>query len=102
MNYYQDNKSAFSYLYFEQIAESRNSLKEMWNIFYDSDKEDWNRRLRCLLEIREQAAFLTRLYDYIPDLAGVKLPVDNKPTIAQFQYRSSKNRKVIERTRIRG
>lgn len=86
MNYYQDNKSAFSYLYFEQIAESRNSLKEMWNIFYDSDKEDWNRRLRCLLEIREQAAFLTRLYDYIPDLAGVKLPVDNKPTIAQFQY----------------
>jgi tRNA G37 N-methylase Trm5 len=85
MNYYQDSKGAFANLYFEQIAEARNSLKEMWNIFYDSDKEDWNRRLKCLLEIREQAAFLNTLYDYIPDLAAVKLPVDNKPTIAPYQ-----------------
>ncbi|MGI8834792.1 MAG: hypothetical protein ACR2IS_19435 [Nitrososphaeraceae archaeon] len=54
-------------------------------MYHDSDKEDWNRRLRCLSEIREQARYLTRLYDCIPDLAGLK-PINNEPPVmSQFQ-----------------
>lgn len=48
-----------------------------------------------MLEIREQAGFLTRLYDYIPDLAGVKLPVD-KPVIAPFQDTVVKTAKFLK------
>ena len=71
LHYYENNKNAFSSLYFEQIMEAQKSIKEMWSIYHDSDKEDWNRRLKCLSEIREQAAYLNTLYDYIPDLAGL-------------------------------
>ncbi|CAN5133775.1 hypothetical protein BH18THE2_BH18THE2_31280 [soil metagenome] len=72
-------------MYIEQITEARKGLKEIWSMYHDSDKEDWNRRLRCLSEIREQARYLTRLYDCIPDLAGLK-PINNEPPVmSQFQ-----------------
>jgi hypothetical protein len=98
MNYYQDNKSAFANLYFEQINEARKSLKEMWSIYHDSDKADWNRQLKCLSEIREQAAFLNSLYDYIPDLAGVKLPITpTTATIAPYVDKVVKTAKYLKK-----